>query len=182
MAREVATTVDSNERGLYILEGLALILFGLAAMVWPGLTIGAFTVIFGLFAVVAGIAVAITGLLKLAEGWSSVGKMIIGLGLVAVGAYALNNPGIAATTLVLLVGFTFLIRGVLDIVVEIMEESDHRVLSIFAGALAIIVGLVLLRYPIEGGLAYVWVLGVYGVIAGLVTLAIGIGRRVTAAR
>jgi uncharacterized membrane protein HdeD (DUF308 family) len=127
MAREIVRTESSQERGMYILEGLALILFGLAAMVWPGLTLGAFTVIFGLFAVAAGVVVAIPGILRLAEGWASIGKAVIGLGLVGVGAFALNNPDIAATTLVLLIGFTFLIRGVLDIVVE--RHPPHQAID-----------------------------------------------------
>lgn len=177
MARVVTRAESSEERGLYILEGLALLLFGVAAMVWPGLTMASFTVLFGLFAVAAGVVVAISGIPRINEGWASIGKVVIGLGLVGVGAYALNNPGVAAATLVLLVGFTFLARGVLDIVVEMVEETDHRNLSILAGVLAIVVGLVLLRYPIEGGLAYVWLLGVYGVISGLVTLSVGLGMK-----
>lgn len=178
MAREAISKVSSQERGMYLLEGLALLLFGVAIMAWPDLTITGFTVVFGLLAVIAGVAVAITGILRLAESWGSIGRTVIGLGLVGVGAYALNNPDVAASTLVLLVGFTFLIRGVLDIAVEMVEETDHRALSVFAGVLGIAIGLVLLRYPIgESGLEYVWLLGVYGLVVGLVTMSVGLGAK-----
>jgi uncharacterized membrane protein HdeD (DUF308 family) len=51
------------------------------------------------------------------------------------------------------------------------DSAGRRTLNGILGALGVIVGIFILRQPVAGGLAFVWVLGLYALIAGPVTIA-----------
>ncbi|MBW4061520.1 DUF308 domain-containing protein [Candidatus Saccharibacteria bacterium] len=169
------STVHSHSHWPYIVEGILLILFGLVAIVWPGMTAVTFASIFGLYALIAGVVGVVSGIVHLNAGWSSIGEIVLGALFIAAGSYILDHPGTTAVTLVLFVGFTFIFRGVFDVVAAIGSNSNHKALSIVSGVLALLVGLVLLRYPVGAGVAYVWVIGIYALVSGPIVLAVGLG-------
>jgi uncharacterized membrane protein HdeD (DUF308 family) len=171
----VRANADRNAGWPSTLEGVLLTLFGLAAIIWPGKTLAVFTVVFGLWALVAGVVGVINGIMHIRRGWTAVGTILLGGLMIAAGSYVLNHPGITALTLVLLIGFTLLIRGIFEIIIAIGDNEVHKGLAIVSGALAILVGLILLRYPVGGGLAYVWVLGIYALVSGPILIAVGLG-------
>jgi uncharacterized membrane protein HdeD (DUF308 family) len=160
---------------VYILEGVLLILFGLAAIAWPGLTLYTFTILFAFYALISGVVGVVTGIIRIGRGWQSIAKIILGGLFIAAGSYILNNPGISAAALVLFVAFAFLIKGIVEIVIAASEDEPNKALSVIGGIVAILVGLILLRHPIGGGVAYVWVLGIYALVTGPITIAIGLG-------
>ena len=164
-----------------IVEGIALLLLGFLVIAWPGMSFAALVFAFGLYALVAGIVQGISGIIHIGRGWSAIGQMVLGLLLVGVGAYTLNHPGVAAATLAIIIGLTFLARGIFDIVVA-FESPVHRALGITAGIFGILAGLIILRYPIGGGIAYVWLLGVYALVAGPMMIAKGVSTPTTTAR
>jgi len=165
----------SASRWLPIMSGVLLILFGLVAIAWPGMTLVIFTVIFGLYALIAGFIHVITGIIHIARGWTSIGSVLLGILFIAAGAYVFNHPGVSALTLVILVGFTFIVSGIFEIVMGIANDLPHKALTIISGVLGVLVGLILLRYPLGGGVAYVWVIGIYTLVAGAIQLAVGLG-------
>src|SRR5690606_27000845 len=121
---------DNVSKSVFIVEGIALTVFGVAAIAWPGLTVYAFLVLFGIYALVAGIANVIGGILKINKGWQAVATIVLGGLLIAAGSYVLNRPSLTATALVVLVAFAFLIRGIVDIVLAASEDTSHRGLSV----------------------------------------------------
>jgi uncharacterized membrane protein HdeD (DUF308 family) len=169
-----AVVVNDRQGGMIVLEGVVLSLFGLAAIAWPGMTVYIFTVLFGLFALIQGVVSVLRGIFNIGRGWTAIGSIVLGILLVAAGSYVFNHPGVSALTLVLLVGFTFIVRGIFEIVAGLSSDSG-RALSIISGVLALLVGLVLLRYPVGGGTAYVWVLGIYALVSGPMLIAVGMG-------
>jgi uncharacterized membrane protein HdeD (DUF308 family) len=166
---------ESPARWPYMVEGIVLVLFGLTAIAWPGMTLVTFTVIFGLFALIAGVTGVIGGIVHIGRGWTSIGEIVLGALFIAAGSYVFNHPGISALTLVLFVGFTFIFRGIFQVVAAIADDVDHKALAIISGVLGVIVGLILLRYPVGGGLAYVWVIGIYALVSGPILIAVGLG-------
>ncbi len=169
---------NANHRSQHwplIVEGILLILFGLVALAWPGMTLLSFTFVFGLYVLFAGVVGLINGIMHINKGWSAIGAIVLGALFIAAGAYIFRHTGISAVTLVLFVGFTFIFRGIYEIVAAIAEPTMHRGLAITSGVLALLAGLILLRYPVGGGLAYVWVVGIYALVSGPILIAGGMG-------
>lgn len=164
----------ATQKYSYIIDGIALTLFGVAAIAWPGLTFVTFTVLFGLYAIVSGLVHVVSGIVSIKNGWKAIADIALGAVYIVAGSYVLNHPKVAAMTLVLILAFSFIFRGIVDVVVAFSEDSKRKALTIVGSFFAIIVGLVLLRHPVGGGLAYVWVLGVYALISGPILIAMGI--------
>jgi uncharacterized membrane protein HdeD (DUF308 family) len=164
-----------------LLRGLVAVSFGLAALFWPGLTLVTLVYLFAAFIVASGAV-------NLVFGFAAIGRhgsfwlltVILAIIEIGVGVYAIRNPTMTFSLLILLVGFTFLIRGILEIVAAFMEtppDNANRALLIITGVLGILAGIFTLRSPVSAGVAFVWVLGIYGLIAGPMMIA-----RATAAK
>lgn len=148
--------------------------FGLAALIWPSLTLavliifyGAYAVIDGIFAIVAGTRAG-TGTrrsLLLAEG---------ALGVLA-GLVAFFWPGITAVVLLYIIAFWAIFGGILRIAAAIMlrREIDNEWTMALSGVLSVILGVILVLLPETGLLTLTWVIGVFalGVGATLIALA-----------
>ncbi len=76
-----------------LVRGIAAILFGLAAMVWPGLTIGALIIMFGAFAIVDGVANAVRRVCSPRRGAVLVGDGLEGVVGIVLGILVMVWPG-----------------------------------------------------------------------------------------
>jgi uncharacterized membrane protein HdeD (DUF308 family) len=157
-----------------LVEGIALLLFGLFTVVYPHLTLGAFVVGFGIFLLISGVVGIITALVGMKELplWGL--RLVLSALEVGVGIYALRHLAMTAATMVLLVGLVFVVRGILEVVFAMGDGFDgkSRTLTALSGILSLIVGVVAWVYPGAAGLAFVWVLGVYGLVAGALVLVL----------
>jgi len=163
---------------LYMLRGIALILFGLVAVLWPGLTLIALATAFAALLLASGIADIIAAIRGIAHRGMWFLTMLLGLGELGVGVYLLKNH-YALATFIAIVGLALIVIGVLEIIAafEPGEDAGRRFLAIIVGALSIIAGFIILRYPVDSGLAFVWVLGLWGLIAGAVQVAMCLSLR-----
>lgn len=98
---------------------------------------------------------------------------------VALSVYLFKNPALILTTFIAVVGFTFILQGILNIVVSILDTTDRGVilLEIISGILGMIAGFVIMQNPVTGGIAFTWILGVYGIIAGTFSIASSLSFR-----
>jgi uncharacterized membrane protein HdeD (DUF308 family) len=97
-----------------------------------------------------------------------------------VGVYLLRHPTVTFATLILLIGFTLIIRGVVDVIGSLFEggiSATGKVLSIIGGLLALLAGIVVLFQPVASGVAFVWILGIYALIAGPLQIALAADAR-----
>ena len=176
---DTAVTSLQEPRWATVVRGVLLLLFGLIALGWPGLTIVTLAWLFGLYLLVAGIIDIFGGILGIGRGGFSWLKLFIGLAELGVGVYIMQHTTLALHLLILLVGFTLLIRGLLEIVFSFNRDvpSDSKGMLAVVGVLSIIVGFIILRYPAASGIAWVWVLGIYALVAGTVTIALGLSHK-----
>lgn len=161
---------------ILLLKGIALILFGFFTIFWPAVSFIALALVFAFYILLSGVVNIIYGITGISSHryWF----LILALGIfeIGVGAYAINHPRISIAALALLIGFTFLIRGLFEIVASFddMFMTSHRVLQAIGGVLSLLAGVIVLRYPISGSIAFTWVLGVYALIVGPMLIALSV--------
>src|SRR5262249_481117 len=98
---------------LLLFRGIAAIVFGVLAFIWPGLTLVTLVLLYGAFALVDGVLsllAAFTGSTKPVPTWWLV---VVGLLGIAAGAVTFLWPGITAILLVLFIGAWALVHGIL---------------------------------------------------------------------
>lgn len=167
----------SNLTGGLVLRGIVAILFGIAAVFWPGITILTLLYLFSTFLLISGLFTLIYGIGRLGrEGTSILTRIVhplLGLVQIGVGVYLLRHPHVTFATFILLIGFALIIRGVFEVVEGLFEEgpSSYRIVMILVGILALVAGVLVLFQPAASGVAFVWILGIYAIVAGSLMLA-----------
>lgn len=170
----------SNHWWVLTVRGIAAILFGLAAVFWPGLTLVTLVYLFSALILVYGIVEIVESLLHAGRGGASwILTLILGFLQVGVGVYLLRHTTIAFTTLVLLIGLTLVVRGVFEVIMAFFghENATGRTLLIIGGAVTTLAGLIVLRQPASSGVAFVWVLGVFALLTGPMLIAMSIDAK-----
>lgn len=154
-------------------SGVASIVFGVTVLLWPGISLLSLTLLFGAFAFVYGTFAIGAGLYLVSQRSTEwVPYLVGGVAGVIIGVITYLHPGITDLTLVFLVaGWAFVI-GVFEIVAAIDMWSaipGARWLAA-AGALSVVFAIIVAFRPAAGMLAILWVIGFYGILAGVTRL------------
>ena len=164
---------------LLALRGIAAVVFGVFAVLLPGITLLWLVALFAAYAILTGIvsiAVAVRSRRHENDWWI---QLLLGLVAVAGGVAALFYPDITALALVFIIGFTALFTGVLDLAAAIRLRRQIRNEWVLAasGLLSIIFGVLVILFPGAGALAIVGIIGAYAFVTGVLLLAIAIRAR-----
>lgn len=162
---------------LVVLRGVAAVVFGLLALLWPGLTLVALAVVFGAYALVDAGAVGYAA--YRAERGTRAPLVVQSLLALSLGLVALLWPLAAVVALVFVVGAWAVVTGIGEIVtaVRLRAQISSEWLLIFVGALSVIFGLLLWFWPLQGAQALVFVVGIYAVVFGVVLAVAGFRLR-----
>lgn len=169
-----------RESGALVMRGIVAILFGIAAVFWPGLTLVTLVYLFSAFVLVNGLINMVAGLSHMGRGEITLPvrllTVILGVLEVAVGVYLLRHPGVSFATFILLIGFTLIVRGVFEVIGGLFrgDSATMRVVTVMAGLLAALAGIIILFQPAASGVAFVWILGVYALISGPLLIAMAL--------
>jgi len=151
-----------------LVRGIIAVLFGLAALFWPGLTLLVLIYIFGAFALVEGI-VAIYHSFQVRSAQTNWWMLLLeGIAGVILGILVFIWPGITALILLFLIAAWALITGIIELVAAFTTGMGW--LLALAGALSILLGIVLFARPRAGILSLVWVIGIYAIIWGVLLI------------
>jgi uncharacterized membrane protein HdeD (DUF308 family) len=163
----------------FALRGVLAILFGLGAFVFPGVTLAAVVMVFGAYVLVDGIF-AVIAAVRSAERHQRWGMLLLegALGIVA-GLITFFWPGVTALTLVMLVAVWAIITGILEIVaaIRLRKEIQNEWLLGIAGVLSVLLGVLLIAQPGAGLIVWVWMMGAYALIFGIVLVALALRLR-----
>src|SRR5215218_5701717 len=168
------------------LRGLAAIVFGVLAFVWPDITLFALVLLFGAYMLVDGIfaiVAAVRAAGREARWWLLLIEGILG---VLAGLVAFFWPGLTALALLYFIAAWAIVTGVLEIVaaIRLRREIEGEWALGLSGALSVIFGVLLIVSPAPAGLlSLVWLVGAYAVASGvlLLILAIRVRREASAA-
>jgi uncharacterized membrane protein HdeD (DUF308 family) len=174
MASREVRQLSSQLWGLAVTEGVLAILAGVALLFWPAATAVLLVSLFGLFVLIWGIVGSVRSLISAGRirGWWV--QLIFSVLLVGLGVYLLRNVEIALATFILLIGFTFIVRGLFDVLTAFFSREqgvmDNRGLYVVLGLFGLLAGIVTLVQPVASGLAFIWIAGVYALVYGVFAL------------
>lgn len=162
---------------LFLVRGIAAILFGIAAFVWPGLTLAVLVIMFGAYVLVDGafgLFYAIRGRKQLDYWWLWAIEGVLGI---IVGVLTFVMPGITALVLLMFIAAWAIVGGALRIITafRLRKEIRGEWLLIAGGALSILFGVLLVAVPQAGILSVIWLIGFYAVLFGV--LFVGLAFR-----
>ena len=160
-----------------LLRGIAAVLFGLAALFWPGLTLFVLIIFFGAYALVDGILAIVAGI-RGSEGrrWLLLAEGVLG---VLAGLIAFFWPGMTALLLLYVISAWAIFTGLLKVVMAIFfrREVENAWLMGLSGVLSVLFGVILAVLPGAGLLSLVWLIGIYALIVGVVLIVLGFRMR-----
>jgi uncharacterized membrane protein HdeD (DUF308 family) len=162
-----------------VLRGVMAILFALITFAVPGITIAVLVTIFGFYALFDGIF-AIISTVKAVHGHRRWGAFLFeGVVGILFGLYAIIFPIAAAAAFVTFVAVWAVFTGVLEIAAAIRLRRHIRGewMLILVGVLSILLGFTLLIAPVSGAVFLVWILASYGLIFGVLLIALGFRMR-----
>jgi uncharacterized membrane protein HdeD (DUF308 family) len=154
------------------LRGVLAILFGLAALLRPGIALEALILLFGAYALVDGVF-SIVGVFGGARGGMPRWLLLLeGIAGIVAGIVAFFLPVLTAFALYFLIIAWALVTGVAEIstAIRLRREIEGEWAMILSGALSILFAVVLLVSGAIGIFTLVWVIGVYAVVFGVLLL------------
>jgi uncharacterized membrane protein HdeD (DUF308 family) len=163
-----------------LLRGIAALLFGLAALFWPGITLYVLIIFFGAYALVDGIFAVVAGIRGSGgRRWVFLAEGVLGI---LAGAVALFYPGMTAVVLLYVISFWAILTGLLRIVMAfwLRREIENEWLMVLSGVLSVLFGILLAVIPGAALLTLVWIVGIYELILGVALIILGFevrGRR-----
>jgi uncharacterized membrane protein HdeD (DUF308 family) len=164
---------------LLALRGLAAIIFGILAFIWPAITLLGLMILFGAFALVNGVLSLVLAA-KAPKGYPRFGSLILGgiLGIIA-GIVTFFWPALTAAGLLILIAAWAILTGILEIIaaIKLREVITGEWLFVLAGLASVVFGVVLLLLPGPGALALVWLIGAYAIVWGVLLLILAFKLR-----
>jgi uncharacterized membrane protein HdeD (DUF308 family) len=161
------------------LRGVLAIIFGVLALIWPGLTLFVLIALFGAYALVDGIFAVIAGIASYGrnERWWAV--LLEGIAGIILGVLTFFYPGITALVLVYFIAAWALITGIFEIVaaIRLRKEIEGEWMMVLSGIVSIIFGLFLVVAPGAGALGLTWVIGAYAIAFGILLIILAFRLR-----
>jgi uncharacterized membrane protein HdeD (DUF308 family) len=166
------TTVQSVAKTVWwlvLLRGTFMVLFGIIALVSPGIALLTLVWVFGIYAIIDGIAAIALGIRTRGEphwGWT----IVQGVVSVVAGLIALFWPGVTALALLFVIAFWAIMQGIGEIGGAFAARrvgSTAWGWTLVAGILNVVFGVLLLAWPGSGILTLVWLVGIFAVAGGI---------------
>jgi len=172
---KLAQTQVTKWRWALGLKGLASVIFGVMVLAWPGISVLALTIVFGIYALATGaveVGTAFSTKSKEERGW----LVASGLLGIVVGVIVVAWPGISALALLYVIGVYALLLGTLAVAASFQLPLDGRdsALTMVSGIVSIMFGVVIFAKPGAGALAVLALIAAFALVTGVTELVIAI--------
>jgi uncharacterized membrane protein HdeD (DUF308 family) len=160
--------------------GAAGAALGVLVLIWPGHTVKALTLLFGVYLPLHGVYRFIAALqLRGVDAVARVVALVLAALSVGFGLLCLARPFNAAASLALVVGAFWLASGALSAfgAWQRARNAPGRSPGMAGGVMAMIVGVLILAFPGASLVVLAWVLGLWLIFFGLSALSAGVVAR-----
>jgi uncharacterized membrane protein HdeD (DUF308 family) len=162
-----------------VIRGIAAIVFGIIAFVYPGITIATLVLFFGAWVLIDGIFRVVGAIGHRASdpdwGW----HIVIGIVGIIVGLLTFHAPQITALALIIYIAAWALMIGATEIAfaIKLRREIKGEWFLILMGLASIVFAILLLWNPIAGAAAVIWLIAWYAVVLGILAIFFGFRLR-----
>jgi uncharacterized membrane protein HdeD (DUF308 family) len=162
-----------------LLRGIVTFLFGLAAILLPGVTIFSLILVFAVYMLADGV-LDIIAAVRAAQRHERWGLLVLeGVVDLIAGAIALFLPHAALFAFVVLAAFWAVVSGVLMLASAFRLHREHgRIWLIVGGVASIVWGVLLGLFPVAALVVMTWWLGAYALVFGASLVALAVTLRV----
>jgi uncharacterized membrane protein HdeD (DUF308 family) len=156
---------------LVVLRGLAAVGFGLVAIFWPGISLAALVMLFGIYALMDGaVTLALALRVRSSASGAAPGRSILaatGIAGLLVGLVSVLWPEATVTLLIYVLAGWLVLFGLIAIThsLQMRKQIADWPLS-RGGLLLLVIGLLLALFPDAVALAATWVLGILALLIG----------------
>ncbi len=160
--------------------GVAGVVLGVLVVIWPGHTVSALTLLFGLYLLLTGVYRFVTAVqLKGVEPVARVVAIVLAVLSVAFGVLCVARPFHTASTLALVIGAFWLASGALTVfgAWQRSRRTPGRSPGLAGGVFAIIIGLLIMAFPGASLVVLAWILGCWLIFFGFSAIATGLTAR-----
>lgn len=159
----------------FILRGVFAIIFGILAFAVPGLTLEFLVFLYGFYALLDGIFAIVSAVRAAGQGQRWIFLLVEGILGIAAGIISIVWPAITALVLVFIIAFWAILTGIMEIMaaIRLRREINNEWALGIAGVISIIFGIVMLVWPGSALLSFVWLIGVFAVIFGIMFIVTG---------
>jgi uncharacterized membrane protein HdeD (DUF308 family) len=151
------------------LRGLAAVLFGLIAILLPGLTTLALILFFGAYALVDGVFALAATRGRAGRSRALLVEAVLDL---VIGVICILWPARALVVVIYLIALWAVLTGVALILAGIaLTRLAGEVLLGISGLLSVLLGIILFVHPEVGVIALAWLLGTYALLFGIAMIS-----------
>src|SRR6476646_8721144 len=158
--------------GLAVVMGVVSIILGLLAMFYPGATVVTVAIFFAAWLFVSGAYEVVVSFTRDGDTAARVFHAIIGVLSVIVGFALLRSPFQSVEVMIFVLGIFWLVQGIMTFVAA-FAVTQGRIWRLVMGILGILVGIVILVYPISSALTLAWIGGIWLVVLGIMQIVAG---------
>ncbi|QZA19610.1 HdeD family acid-resistance protein [Mycobacterium malmoense] len=163
-----------------LVSGILSLILGILILAWPGISILAAAVAFGVYLLVIGAAQVVFAFSLHVSAGSRVLLFISGAAslILAVLAFRHFGQGYAVLLLAIWIGIGFIFRGVATTISAISDPAlPGRGWSIFVGVISLLAGIVVLASPFASIVTLAIVVGVWFIVIGVFEIVSSFGIR-----
>ncbi|MDR3298310.1 MAG: DUF308 domain-containing protein [Candidatus Nomurabacteria bacterium] len=161
-----------------VLGGIISIVFGLLAMFLPELTLASLVLMFGILLIIMGVIWLVESITSISTDplwWLGLLFAVLGGGA---GIYLLCNPSMTIKIFVVLLAVYVFVQSLIDfIIASYSEKTGDKWMWIILGIFGLIFGVAIVAHPMAASLTFVWVIGLYAVVRGVLSEVFAIRTR-----
>ena len=158
-----------------VVRGVLITIFGILAIIYPGLTLALLIVFFGAFAFIEGIFQMVGSFAAKAENPQWVLMFISGRFSFMIGVIGLSWPGMSALVVLFFIGAWALVNGTVQLVFGLRsgETGARKGVHVMGGIIGIVFGMLCLTWPGVTAMSIVIFIGFLAMFFGIQLIVLG---------
>jgi len=166
-ALQDAQTFCKRTWWMFLVGGIASVIFGVLAFINPAAALLVLAIYFAAFVIVDGVANVVGSIMNRdKDGWWLM--LLFGIVGIFVGGYALLNPEISITALLMLAAVIASVVGVSMLALgwRVRQASDKEWILYALGVVSLLFSVLMFARPVEGAESLVWMIASWAVLTG----------------